>query len=61
MADFVTQHCGPKVLVLDPVPWTMFFDGSSCSNGAGVGILLISPKGPSYEFSLPIEAGSTNN
>jgi hypothetical protein len=26
MADLVTQHCGPEVVVVDPVPWTMFFD-----------------------------------
>ena len=29
MADFVVQHCGPEVGVVDLVPWTLFFDGSS--------------------------------
>jgi len=46
---------------LEFVPWTLFFDGSTCDRGAGIGIVLISPKGRKYEFSLPIIATSTNN
>jgi ribonuclease HI len=61
MADLVTQHCGPKVAVIEHIPWTMFFDGSSCGAGAGIGIILVSPQGTSYEFSIPIEKTSTNN
>jgi hypothetical protein len=61
MADLVTQHCGPEVAVIEPIPWTMFFDGSSCGAGAGIGIILILPQGTSYEFSIPIEKTSTNN
>jgi len=60
MADFITQHCG-TVEVLEIVPWTLFFDGSTCGRGAGIGIVLISPRGRKYEFSLPIVAASTNN
>jgi len=60
MADFVTQHCG-VVGTLEIVPWTLFFDGSTCDRGAGIGIVLISPRGKKYEFSLPIVATSTNN
>jgi len=60
MADFVTQHCG-VVNALEIVPWTLFFDGSTCDRGAGIGIVLISPRGKKYEFSLPIVATSTNN
>jgi hypothetical protein len=55
MADLVTQHCRPEVLVMEPIPWTVFFDGSSCGVGAGIGIVLISPQGTSYEFSILIE------
>jgi hypothetical protein len=61
MADLVTQHCEREVAVIEPIPWTMFFDGSSCGVGAGIGIVLISPQGESYEFSIPIEKTSTNN
>ena len=60
MADFVTQHCG-VVGTLEIVPWTLFFDGSTCDRAAGVGIVLISPQGKKYEFSLLIVATSTNN
>jgi len=60
MADFVTQHCG-VVNALENVPWMLFFDGSTCDRGPRVGIMLISPRGKKYEFSLPIIATSTNN
>jgi len=60
MADFVTQYCG-VVDALEIIPWTLFFDGSTCDRGAGIGIVLISPWGKKYEFSLPIVATSTNN
>jgi len=60
MADFVTQHCG-VVEALEIVPWMLFFDGSTCDRRAGIGIVLISPWGRKYEFSLPIVATSTNN
>jgi len=60
MADFVTQHCD-VVETLEIVPWTLFFDGSMCDRGVGIGIVLISPQGRKYEFSLPIVATSTNN
>jgi ribonuclease HI len=38
----------------------MFFGGSSCGVGAGIGIVLISPQGTNYEFSILIEKTSTN-
>jgi len=60
MADFVTQHCG-TVNSLEVAPWALFFDGSTCDQGAGIGIVLISPRGKKYEFSLLIVATSTNN
>jgi len=60
MADFVTQHCN-AVGSLEVAPWTLFFDGSTCDQGAGIGIVLISPQGRKYEFLLAIVATSTNN
>jgi len=60
MADFMTQNCG-VVGALEIVPWMLFFDGSTCDRGAGIDIVLISPRGRKYEFSLPIVATSTNN
>jgi len=38
-----------------------FFDGSTCGEGAGIDIVLISPQRRKYEFSLPIVVTSTNN
>ena len=46
---------------LEIFPWTLFFDGSTCDRGVGIGIVLISPRGKKYEFSLPFIATSTNN
>jgi ribonuclease HI len=39
----------------------LFFDGSSCGKGGGVGILLISPRGEIFEFAIPIQPTVTNN
>ena len=61
VADFVVQHCGPELSMVDVVPWTLFVDGSSCWNGFGIGVVLISPRGANFEFSFPIEASATNN
>jgi ribonuclease HI len=60
MANFFTQHCN-TVDSLEVAPWTLFFDGSTCGEGAGIVIVLISPHGRKYEFSLPIVATSANN
>jgi len=49
------------VETLEIVPWMLFFDGSTCDRGAGIGKVLISPRGRKYECSLPIVAKSTNN
>jgi ribonuclease HI len=46
---------------VEPAPWTLFFDGSSCGVGSGIGIVLISPQGANFECSLQIEATTTNN
>ena len=39
----------------------MFFDGSSCSKGGGAGILLVSPRGVTFKYVIPIEFYITNN
>ena len=61
MADFVVQHCGPELGVVVLVPWILFFDGSSCGVRSGIGIVLVSPLGATFELSFPIEATATNN
>jgi ribonuclease HI len=47
--------------LLEITPWALFFGGSSCGKGGGVGILFISPKGEMFEFAIPIQPTVTNN
>jgi ribonuclease HI len=61
IADFITEHRDPSIDLLEITPWTLFFDGSSCGKGGGVGILLISPRGEMFEFAIPIQPTVTNN
>jgi hypothetical protein len=50
IADFITEHRDPSIDLLEITPWALFFDGSSCGKGGGVGILLISPRGEMFEL-----------
>ena len=40
MADFVTQHHKPSIDYVEPMPWTLFFDGSSCKQVVALVLLL---------------------
>jgi ribonuclease HI len=42
-------------------PWKLFFDGSACREGQGVGVVLISPGGAIFEQSAHLEYFGTNN
>jgi ribonuclease HI len=39
----------------------MYFDGSACGDGCGIGILLVSPRGATYSFSIKLPTTYTNN
>jgi hypothetical protein len=41
--------------------WTLFFDGSMCSRGKGIGCCLVSPCGVEFEFSTRLEFACTKN
>jgi ribonuclease HI len=41
--------------------WKLFFDGSACREGQGVGVVLISPIGAIFEQSIRLEYFCTNN
>src|SRR3954468_451166 len=41
--------------------WTMFFDGSKRKQGAGVGVVLISPKGAKLRYVLQINFSNASN
>jgi hypothetical protein len=61
IADFITEHRDSSIDLLEITLWALFFDGSSCCKGCGVGILLISPRGEIFEFAIPIQPTVTNN
>jgi hypothetical protein len=54
VADFIVQHRIDKQLDLDVgyvtfTPWKLHFDGSACSSGCDVGIIIVSPSGAIFE------------
>ena len=53
IVDFITQHHKSSIGYVESVPWTLFFDGSSCKQGGGIGIVIISPQG--QVLSLPFK------
>ena len=41
--------------------WQMYFDGSSCKEGVGEGVVLISPRGEIIYLMYKLEFQTTNN
>jgi hypothetical protein len=41
--------------------WKLFFDGSACREGQGVGVVLVSSRGAVFEQSVRLEYYCTNN
>ena len=50
LADLVANRVSTDIAALFIRAWAMFFDGSACDDGCGVGILLVSPRGATYSF-----------
>nr|GFB00915.1 reverse transcriptase domain-containing protein [Tanacetum cinerariifolium] len=44
-----------------PDPWILFTDGSSCTYGLGVGLILTNPKGMEFTYALRFRFEATNN
>ena len=61
MAYFMTHHHGSDIRYVELMPWTLFFDGSSCRLGGNIGIGIISPRGSSFEFAYSIKPMTTSN
>nr|AAM08865.1 Putative retroelement [Oryza sativa Japonica Group] len=61
IADFIVDHRDDSIGSVDIVPWTLFFDGSVCTHGCGIGLVIISPRGASFEFAYTIKPYATNN
>src|SRR4051812_23989728 len=41
--------------------WTMFFDGSKRQQGAGAGVVIVSPKGTKFRYVLQINFSNASN
>jgi hypothetical protein len=66
VADFIVEHRVNDIHELDMsyltiTPWTLYFDGSVCNEGQGIGIVLVSPSDVSFDFSSRLKTYCTNN
>jgi ribonuclease HI len=66
VADFIVEHWINDTHKLDMsyltiTPWTLYFDGSVCNEGQGIGIVLVSPSDVSFDFSSRLKTYCTNN
>jgi hypothetical protein len=49
LADLIAQRIN-TITTLSVRAWAMYFDGSACEDGCGIGILLVSPRGGNIFF-----------
>jgi ribonuclease HI len=66
IADFIVEHRIDDTHKLDisyftVTPWTLYFDGSVCNEGQGIGMVLISPSNVSFDFSSRLKTYCNNN
>jgi ribonuclease HI len=63
LADFVSEWMEIQMPPLKERPehWIMYFDGTLNLEGAGAGVLLISPKGEQLKYVLQIHYKASNN
>jgi ribonuclease HI len=61
LADLIIERINTNIATLSLRVWAMYFDGSACEDGCGIGILLVSPQGVTYSFSIRLPAPCTNN
>jgi hypothetical protein len=71
VADWTLPPCHPggaddsesvvKALVFTEPHWTLFFDGSSRKQGAGAGVLLLTPQRKQFKCMVHLDFKATNN
>jgi hypothetical protein len=61
LADLIAEKINTNIATLSVWAWAMYFDGSACEEGCGIGILLVSPRGVTYSFSIRLPTPCTNN
>jgi ribonuclease HI len=71
VADWTPPPCHPggpddsepkvKAPVFTEPHWTLVFNGSSCKQGAGAGVLLLTPSGEQFNYMVHLDFKATNN
>ncbi|XP_057723408.1 uncharacterized protein LOC130939312 [Arachis stenosperma] len=67
IANFLVDHSnnlndqGANIIDVHVDCWKLYFDGSKHNDGAGVGILIISPEGVPSEFLFELKYPCSNN
>jgi hypothetical protein len=64
VANFIVEHSIESCQAAYEVEkgmWKIFFDGSVCGQGQGLGCLVVSPHGVEYKVSIRLEFWCTNN
>jgi ribonuclease HI len=61
IANFIVDYRDDSIGSVEIVPWTLFFNGSVCTHGCGIGLVIISPRGACFEFAYTIKSYATNN
>jgi ribonuclease HI len=61
LVDLIAERINTDIQALFVRAWAMYFDGSTCGDRCGIGILLVSPQGAAYSFSIRLPTPCTNN
>jgi hypothetical protein len=61
LVDLIAERINTNIATLSVRAWTMYFDRSACEDGCGIDVLLVSPRGVTYSFSVRLSAPCTNN
>jgi hypothetical protein len=62
LADLIVERINTDIAALSVRAWAMYFDGSACGDGCGIGFfILMSPRGATYSFSIRLPTACTNN
>jgi hypothetical protein len=69
VGDFIVEHrvdvehdnVSLDMNFISYTSWKLYFDGSACSSGQGIGIVIISPNGDNFEASSQLSHFCTNN
>jgi hypothetical protein len=61
LEDLIVETINTDIVALSIRAWAMYFDGSVCGDGCGIGILLVLPRGATYSFSIGLPTACTNN